>query len=98
MQKEFNDTVNILKKLKGVRLIKNFVVFTAPTNQTVDISSKYKVTGSSKYGKVNQYVVINGKILSKGDKLDGMDITHIDQNTVFLEKDGVKYKINYNQQ
>lgn len=98
MQKEFNDTLNILKKIKGVRLIKNFVVFTSPTSQTVDLTSKYKITGSSKYGKVNQYIVINGKILSKGDKLDGMGITHIDQNTIFLEKDGIKYKINYNQQ
>ena len=98
MQKEFNETILILKKMKGIRLVKNFVVFTAPTNQMIDLSSKYKVTGSSKYGKVNQYIVINGKILSKGDTLDGMDITHIDQNTIFLEKDGVKYKINYNQQ
>ena len=98
MQKEFNDTITILKKVKGIRLIKNFVVFTAPTNQTIDITSKYKVTGSSKYGKVNQYIVINGKILSKGDTLNGMTITHIDQNTIFLEKDGIKYKINYNQQ
>lgn len=95
---QLNETVKTLKKLQGVRLVKNFVVLTKPTSEIVDISSKYKVTGSSKVGNVNQYVVINGRILSKGDTLDGMHITTLDENTIFLEKDGIKYKINYNQQ
>ena len=78
-------------------MVKNFVVFSKPTSDIVDISSKYKVTGSSKYGNMSQYVVINGKILSVGSDLDGMTITQMQNNSVFLEKDGIKYKINYNQ-
>ena len=76
----------------------------ATTSQTkefiekvLDISSKYKVMGSSKYGNVNQYVVINGKILSVGNDLDGMTITRMENKFILLEKDGIKYRINYNQ-
>jgi len=61
------------------------------------VSSKYQVTGSSKYGNTNQYVVVNGKILSSGNDLDGMTITKIENNVIYLEKDGIKYKIQYNQ-
>ena len=92
------DATALLEKIKGVRLVKNFVVITTPTTDIVDISSRYKVTGSSKLGNVSQYVVINGKILSKNDSLDGMTITNIGENSIFLEKDGIKYRINYNQE
>ncbi len=96
-ESKYNDMIADLKKVTGVRLVKNFVVLSKPTSGIVDISSKYKITGSSKYGKVNQYVVINGKILSVGGDLDGMTITKMENNSIFLEKDGIKYRINYNQ-
>lgn len=96
-QSRYNDMIADLKKVTGVRMVKNFVVMSKPTSDVVDISSKYKVTGSSKYGNVNQYVVINGKILSVGGDLEGMTITKMENNSIFLEKDGIKYKINYNQ-
>ena len=95
---DFNEAVKMLKKVKGVRMVKNFVVITSPTSDVINITSKYKVTGSSKLGNVSQYVVINGKILSSGDTLEGMKITSIEENSIFLEKDGIKYQINYNQQ
>lgn len=96
-EKKYDEMTSELKKLKGVRLVKNFVVLSQPTSDIVDISSKYKVTGSSKYGNINQYVVINGKILSVGNDLDGMTITRMENNSILLEKDGIKYRINYNQ-
>ncbi|MDJ0651642.1 MAG: type III secretion system inner membrane ring subunit SctD [Simkaniaceae bacterium] len=96
-EKKYDDMTSELKKVKGVRLVKNFTVLSQPTSDVVDISSKYKVTGNSKYGNVNQYVVINGKILSVGNDLDGMRITRMENNAILLEKDGIKYKINYNQ-
>lgn len=94
---DFNTMLSKMKKVKGIRIVKNFVVFSKPIDEVINISSKYNVTGSSKYGKVSQYVVIKGKILSKGDSLDGMKITNMEENTIFLEKDGIKFKINYNQ-
>ena len=97
-ESDFNEAIKMLKKVKGVRMVKNFVIITSPTSDVINITSKYKVTGSSKLGNVSQYVVINGKILSSGDTLDGMKITTIEENSIFLEKDGIKYLINYNQQ
>lgn len=96
-QSGFNSTVDTLKKIRGIKTLKNFATINQSANAIIDISPKYKVTGSSKHGKSNQYVVINGKILSAGDSVDGMVITNMQENTIFLEKDGVKYKINYDQ-
>ncbi len=97
-QEPFEQTFAQLKKLEGIKQIKNFAVYTTAATARIDVSDKYRVTGTSKFGQSNQFVVINGKILSSGDNLDGMTITNITANEIKLEKDGVKYKINYNQQ
>lgn len=94
----FSDTVDQLKTLKGVRMVKNFVIFTSADTSRIDISSQYQVSGYSKKDDQNMFVVINGKILSIGDAIDGMTITAIQPNIVLLEKDGLKFRINYNLQ
>jgi hypothetical protein len=38
---------------------------------------------------------LNGKIYTLGDTIGEMKIVNIEQNTILLEKDGIKYKINY---
>ncbi len=91
------DLNNILTELKGmpeIRNLKNYVQLQAPEKSIVNVSDKYKVSGVSQIGK-NTSVVINGRILSKGDTLDGMLITDISKNTIWLEKDNVKYRIDY---
>lgn len=98
LEKDFDHLMKELKKVSGIRSIKNFVVITTASTSRIDISDKYKVTGTSKFGNINQYVVINGQILTTGDNLDGMMITQIEGESLFLEKDGLKYRINYNQQ
>jgi len=98
LEKEFQQLLKDMKKIAGIRSIKNFVVMTTASTSRIDVSDKYKVTGTSKFGNINQYVVINGQILSTGDNLDGMMITQIEGESIFLEKDGLKYRINYNQQ
>lgn len=95
---EFQHLVDTFKSLPGIRSVKNFVVFTTPESSRIDLSQKYNVSGASKKDGVSYSVVINGKILSKGDLLDGMVITMIEPNMVLLEKDGSKFKINYNLQ
>jgi len=62
---------------------------------TVSTPPRYRVTGYSTHGDTNVNVVINGRILSRGDCIDGYTITSIQPNTIFLEKDGLKYKIDY---
>jgi hypothetical protein len=94
----FNSMVEQCKNLRGIRLVKNFVVYTTADSSRVDVSAKYQVSGYSRKDDKNMFVVINGKILSVGDTIDGMSITHILSNMVLLEKDGIKFRINYNLQ
>ncbi len=91
-------TVELIKKIPGIHSVRTAVLFTASSTNVIDISDRFSVTGSSRQGVQNEYVVINGKILARGDLLDGMRITEIKENTILLEKDGLKYKIHYNQQ
>lgn len=84
-----------IRGIPGVRLVRNLVAELPPEATFLNISDKYTVTGYSNVGKENLTVVINGRILSKGDILDGMTITKILGNKILLEKEGVKYEIDY---
>ena len=97
-EKSFDNFVGSLKQIPGVRQVKNFVIFTHESTERIDLTSRVRVTGTSKFGTVNQFVVIDGKIVSVGDTFDGMQVTSIKPNEVLLEKDGLKFKINYNAQ
>ncbi len=92
---ELNQVIPKLKEIQGVRNIKNFVTELPPEQSMVNISDRYEVTGVAQKGGVNMNVVINGRVLARGDSLDGMVITSIRPNAVFLEKDGIKYRIDY---
>lgn len=87
-----------LRHLPGIRSVKNFVILTTQETMRQDISSQYTITGFSKSDHDNFYVVINGRIIGNGDNLDGMLVTGVTQNQVLLEKDGLKFLINYNLQ
>lgn len=99
-QEHYQDLLVELSQVTGVRNVKNFAVILPLEEGVIDLSARYpnryQVTGYSKHGDVNINIVINGKILMRGDTIDGMTITSIQANSVFLEKDGVKYKIDYN--
>lgn len=86
------------KQIQGIQNVKTFISEIEPEQTMVNITAKYPVTGSSHQAGGNINVVINGRILSRGDMLDGMTITTIRPTVIFLEKDGVKYRIDYNQQ
>lgn len=97
---EYESLVDSFDEIPCVRSIKNFVVAVSPEQGVIDLNKrypgKYRVTGFSRHGDVNVNVVINGRILSRGDQIDSMTITSIQPHTIFLEKDGLKYKIEYN--
>lgn len=92
---DFDKVLSSIKEIPGVRSIKNFVTELAPEQSMVNISSKYEISGVSHQGSTNTSVVINGRILTRGDVLDGMTIVSIKPNAVFLEKEGTKYRIDY---
>lgn len=95
---QFTGTVEKFKALNGIRMVKNFVIYTTADSSRIDLSQQYQVSGYSKKDNENMFVVINGRILSLGENLDGMTITNIMPTMVLLEKDGLKFRINYNLQ
>ena len=95
---QFENLVQKLNDLSGVRRVDNFVVLTKVDTSRIDLSTKYRVSGYSKKDNKDFYVVINGKILGMGDLIDDFLVTKVDSDLVVLEKDGIKYQINYNQQ
>lgn len=95
-EKSLKKIVEQIREIKGIENIDTIVTYTNENTARIDISTKYQVNGSSIRDGVEAYVLINGKILSKGKMLDGMLITAITAKEIFLEKDGVKYKIDFN--
>ncbi|MBA2727047.1 MAG: type III secretion system inner membrane ring subunit SctD [Parachlamydiaceae bacterium] len=83
-----------IKKIDGVRGVRNFVTQSGPEASMVNISDKYSVTGFSRQGSTYS-VVIQGHIISVGDELDGMTIKKITSNGIFLERDNVQYRIDF---
>lgn len=92
----FSTIIANIKDISGVREVKNYVAELAGEQSMVNLTDRYEVTGHSQQGKGNISVIINGRVLGRGDMLDGMLITTIKPNIIFLEKDAVKYRIDYN--
>lgn len=97
-RKKFKECLDTLKKTKGIRKVKNLSIETSPDIARINISDQYKVSGYIGSDDKKMAVVINDKMISVGDSIDGMKITSIDENRIYLEKGGFKYKIEYKQQ
>lgn len=93
-QKEFAALAEEFKKIPGVRSFRNFTTETAKAESMVNVSDRYEVAGFSHYGTTYS-VVIDGRIMMKGDTIDGMIITEIAPHEILLEKAGVMYRINF---
>jgi type III secretion system YscD/HrpQ family protein len=93
--KQYNGLLDTIKSMPGIHQVTTYVTEAESAQTYVNISDRYSVTGYSTVGK-SISVVINGRILTKGDAIDGMVITDITQTAVLLEKDGFKYKIDFN--
>lgn len=92
---EYEKLLDNFKKTQGISSIKNLAIASTENAARIDLSDKYKITGSAMYDGKSFSVVANGKIVAIGDNLDGMIVTSISPDTIFLEKDDLKYKINY---
>lgn len=95
MQTHVKKLVKEINALKGVTSVKNYAVALHPSKVGFDISQDYRVTGTSLFDGRGYSVVLNGKIYTLGDWVDGMKLVSIEPTTILLEKDGLKYKINY---
>lgn len=93
-ENNFADALKEVRSIRGIRNVRNMTTGLAQEESVINISDKYEVSGVSSHNG-NLSVVINGRILMKGDILDGMTITSIQSNAVFLDKDGGKYRIDF---
>ncbi|MDF2549011.1 MAG: sctD [Chlamydiales bacterium] len=84
------------EKIPGVKSVRLLTDDAQAPSSIVNLSDRYQVTGASFQGGSSLNVVINGRILTKGDTLDGMTLLRIEENAIFLEKDGFQYKIDFN--
>jgi type III secretion system YscD/HrpQ family protein len=95
MGSQFQDLLKEIDKVKGVSGVKNFAVATTPNQAAIDVSGQFQVTGISQHEGKGFSAILNGKIYTIGNQVSGMEITEIDPTTILLEKEGIKYKINY---
>lgn len=97
-QEVFENYLKELNTFPGIANIQNLTTLRSlgqDDENAVDLSAKYKVTGSTVRSDVNVTVAINGKILQRGDLLDGMTVVSIQPDRVILQRETVRYKINY---
>lgn len=88
----FEKVMTKISKIPGVRNVQDYVTETAQSHSTIDVTDRYIVSGVSQTGgKVS--AIIDGKIVTKGDLVDGMTVKEINAKTVLLEKGGVTYRI-----
>ena len=93
---KFNALLDQLRTIPGVRTIQSLVTEVPQEETMQNISNKYEVTGYSVQG-TRISVVIDGKILQKGNILDGMEIIDIQPNVIYLKDNrGIKYRIDFN--
>lgn len=90
----FDSIIEDLKKIPGVRDVRVQTSSIAPEQAMINVTDRYEVTGFSRIGN-NISVVINGRIVTKGDVIDGMVIKEISSGAVFLEKDNINYRIDF---
>lgn len=94
-KERYDAAVVDFKKIPGLRNVRSYVTEQSPQEAIVNISDKYEVSGVTRKGNVNTNVVINGRVLGVGDALDGRTITSIEENSIFLKKDKIIYRIDF---
>ena len=95
MESEYRKLLKQLHSIQGIANVKNFAMPTTPNQAAIDITQQFQVAGAAEHDGRGFNVVLNGKIYSIGDDVQGMKITSIEKNMILLEKDGMKYKIDY---
>lgn len=94
-EKEFLELVDQLRHRRSITAVKNFAIPTDELRAAIDISANYKVNGVTLFDNKGINAVINGKLYTLKDELNGLDIIKIEEKMILLEKDGVKYRIDF---
>ncbi len=95
METEYDELLKAFHVTPGISSVKNLAIASSVNAAGVNITEQYQVSGSSVYEGHGFSAILNGKIYTVGDLVDGMEITSIDRTMILLEKDGLKYRIDY---
>jgi type III secretion system YscD/HrpQ family protein len=95
-QAQYDDTLKALNQLRGIARVRNLATVNDTDSAAIDITQNYKFSGSVTTEGHGYNVVLNDKVYVIGDTVDGMVIKSIKEKTIFLEKDGLNYRIGYN--
>ncbi len=94
-KREFSSLLSHLQKIPGITRVKNIAISSDAESVAIDLSDKYQVTGFAKKDQQDFNVMINGRVLSVGESIDGMVLKRILPNMVLFEKEGISYRIDY---
>jgi type III secretion system YscD/HrpQ family protein len=94
-QSAYHRLLSHIAKIDGVASVKNGAIPVSPLAASINLTDQYQVTGTALQDHKGYGVVVNGRIITIGDALDGMKLVSIEPNTILLEKDGLRYKIDY---
>ncbi len=92
-ESDFKEMIKHIGHLNAITSVKNFAIPTSPNLAAINLSSHFAVSGISFHDGKGFNAILNGKSYMLGDSVDGMHIIDIEENTILLEKDGVKYRI-----
>jgi len=95
MKSKFEETVKTLNQLTGIARVKDLTIAGDAGTSGINISQNYKIGGTATSEGHGYSVVLNEKIYTVGDSVDGMTIESIGEKTILLEKDGLNYRIDY---
>jgi type III secretion system YscD/HrpQ family protein len=92
---QYLDLIKELNHIQGITSVKSFAIPSHPDLAGINITNQYQVTGAATHDGNGYNVILNGKIFAVGDFVDGMKIVKIASREILLEKEGLKYTIDY---
>lgn len=95
MKSKYESTLKALNQLPGITHVKDLAIPGTADSGGINITQNYKVSGSATTDGHGYSVVLNEKIYTVGDIIDGMTVESIRKKTILLEKDGLNYRIDY---
>lgn len=94
-ERDFRELVQRLNAIHGVAKVSDYAIGVTADMAGIDVTQNYQVGGVALQDSKGYSVVLNGKVYSLGDSVDGMKITSIQQKMILLEKDDLSYRIDY---
>lgn len=97
-QSDLEKFIDDARALPGISKVENLSVLRSvgdDDQNAIDLSGRYAVNGVTRRSNIDVAVMINGRIVQRGDLLDEMLVLSIRSDAIILQRQGVRYRINY---